>query len=118
MPRLRKSRFARRLLIAITACGLGACKDSPAAVVPVASLELTAPWTALSVGETVLLKATPFDASGAPLADRPIEWSSSDSTVVSVTTSGLARATGQGRATVTARVEVHSAQVTLTVAGR
>jgi uncharacterized protein YjdB len=57
---------------------------------PVAQVVIAPNAATLTVGESQLLEATLSDVAGATLTGRSVSWSSSDSTVVSVTASGLA----------------------------
>ncbi|HEU6452927.1 MAG TPA: Ig-like domain-containing protein [Gemmatimonadaceae bacterium] len=69
----------------------------------------------LFVGETVTLKATVTDANGDPLSGRPITWSSSATSVATVSTSGVVTAKAPGTATITAASEGKSGKSTITV---
>jgi uncharacterized protein YjdB len=69
--------------------------------VPAGSVVVTPDSAMLHVGGSVTLSATVRDSSGAPLARTPA-WSSSDSTVATVSASGVVTATGEGTATITA----------------
>jgi len=67
------------------------------------------------VGQTVQLTATPKDASGNPLSGRAVTWSSSDTTVATVSRTGFVTAKGAGTATITATSEGKSGTATITV---
>src|SRR5207245_2368348 len=67
------------------------------------------------VGQTVQLTATPQDASGNPLSGRVITWSSSSTTVATVSGSGLVTARAAGSATITATSEGQSGTAAITV---
>lgn len=84
---------------------------------PVASVEVTPTAASLTPGASVLLTATPRSASGTALAGRAITWSSSNAAVARVATNGLVEGVAVGSATITARVEGHSATATITVHG-
>jgi uncharacterized protein YjdB len=84
--------------------------------VPVASV-LVAPSAAnMLVGDTVRLTATTQDAAGTVLAGRAITWSSSNPSVVTVSSTGLATGASAGTATITATSEGKNASATVTVA--
>jgi hypothetical protein len=70
--------------------------------VPVASVSIQPDSTTLTVGDSIQLVAVPMNASGNPLAGRSIVWSSSDTTLVTITMAGLAKAVRTGRVTITA----------------
>ena len=82
----------------------------------VARVVVTPASVALTVGDTVTLVATFTGVNGTALTDRPVRWSSSDPTIVSITTGGSATALQQGRATTTPTVEGRSGTAVVTVA--
>src|SRR5205085_9606412 len=85
---------------------LSSCTAEPtSATAKVESVNVTATHSALVVGETLQLTATPVDASGAPLTQRTIAWSSSNESVANVTAAGLVIAVAQGTATIIATVD-------------
>src|SRR5205809_2430134 len=61
------------------------------------------------------LAATPKDANGNPLSGRIISWSSSNTSVVGVNSSGLVTAVATGGATITATSEGQSGTASITV---
>src|SRR2546421_12622351 len=81
---------------------------------PVASVTVTPSSASGQVGQTVQLTATPRDASGNPLSGRAVTWSSSDTTVATVTRTGFVTAKGAGTATITATSEGKSGTATIT----
>ena len=101
---------------ALLALFVGACDgDSPSGPVPVATVQVSAPYSGLLVGETVQFTATTSDARGSALSGRTITWTSSQPTVATVTLSGLATAVSTGVTTIEAESEGKRAQLTLTV---
>lgn len=70
--------------------------------VSVASVSVTAPQTALAVGETSQYSAVTRDAQGNLLAGRPVTWASSLPAVATVSTTGLVTALTAGTTTITA----------------
>ncbi len=72
---------------------------------PIATLEVRPPNSDIVVGESFPFIALPRDALGELLNDRRIVWSSSDTTVLSVTDAGLARGRALGAATISAATE-------------
>ena len=64
---------------------------------------------------TVQLTATPKDASGAALTGKTVSWSSSNTSVATVSGSGLVTALTPGTAIITATSEGKSGTVTMTV---
>lgn len=83
--------------------------------IPVATVVVSPPTAALDVGETAQLTATPRDSSGAALSGRVITWSSANTAVATVSSSGLVTAKAAGSASVTATSEGKSGTATVTV---
>jgi uncharacterized protein YjdB len=96
-------------LLAVGSCGDATSPDSAARV------EVRAPATDLTSGDSVRLTATVLGASGGELAGQPVAWSSSDTSVATVDSLGWARARRAGSATITARSGVAAGEVALTV---
>lgn len=71
----------------------------------VASVSVTPTAPSISVGQMVLLTATPRDGSGNPLTGRAITWSSSDDRIAFVTSSGAVIGIAVGNATIIATSE-------------
>jgi hypothetical protein len=94
--------------------GLSSC-DSPTAPAAVASVTVTAPDSTLVVGVTMQATAVARDAEGRALADRAIEWSSSDAAIAAVSVTGLIAAVSPGSVTITARAEGRAGDLELTV---
>jgi len=88
----------------ITAASEGRSASSSVTVttVPVASVTVTPASGSLYVGQTVQLTATPKDSAGNPLTGRVVTWSSDNTTIATVSTSGLVTGKGAGSATITA----------------
>jgi uncharacterized protein YjdB len=82
-----------------------------AAVVAVASVTVSPSPTVDTVGKTRQYQATILDANANLLSGRPVTWTSSDNSVMSVDASGLATAKNSGTATVTATSEGKSGSV-------
>jgi uncharacterized protein YjdB len=83
---------------------------------PVASVSVVPGSATVYVGQTAQLTATPRDAAGQPL-NRPVTWSSSNSSIVSVNQSGLINAVSTGSAIISATSEGVSGTATITVSG-
>lgn len=84
--------------------------------VPVASVTVTPAAAALVVGGTTTLSAAVQDGGGKALSGRPVSWTSSNTSVATVSQSGVVTAVGAGAAFVFATSEgkVGQAQVTVT----
>jgi len=101
----------------ITATSEGQSGTSAITVVhvPVASVSVAPASATVSVGSTVQLTATPKDASGSPLSGRTVSWSSSNTSVATVSSSGLVTGVTVGSATITATSEGQSGTSAVTV---
>jgi hypothetical protein len=82
---------------------------------PIATVEVTPPTASILNGETLQLVATPKDAAGNPLNDRPVTWASDAQNVATVSASGVVTAVAPGTATITASVEGQSGTTAITV---
>ena len=69
-------------------------------------------------GLTLQLSATTRDASGTILTGRPVNWTTSNSAVATVSSNGLVAGVGLGSAQITAESEGATSSVTVTVAPR
>lgn len=104
MARLLRLRWlaVAALVVLSWQCAGGEGPTNAPTETPVASITLQ-PGGAVSLplGGLLQASAVPRDSLGASL-DRPVRWSSSDSSLARVTTGGLVRAVGMGTATITA----------------
>lgn len=85
-----------------------ACADSSGPLPPrdaVAAVHVAPEQRELRVGETTTLAATPRSVSGRPLEGRVVSWTSSDTTVVAVSSTGRIAAARPGIAVVSAASE-------------
>lgn len=82
---------------------------------PVASVVVTPSSGTLTVGGTLALAAATLDASGAVLTGRGVTWSSSATSVASVSSSGVVTALAPGSATITATSDGKSGSASITV---
>jgi hypothetical protein len=115
----RIRRFAAGLMPLAIVIGCDSPLDAPPdgqpiGQVPVAAIEIRAPSGALAVGQAVPLGVRVLAADGAALV-RPINWTSSDSLVASVSPAGVVSARAGGTADVMARHGGVSAHVGITV---
>jgi uncharacterized protein YjdB len=100
----------------ITATSEGKSGTSVVTVsVPVASVTVTPSPASVQQGSTVQLTATPRDANGTPLTGRVVTWSSNNTAVATVNSSGLVRGVAPGSATITATSEGQSGTSSMTV---
>jgi uncharacterized protein YjdB len=84
--------------------------------VSVATVLLSIPAAPLAIGSSIQTNITLRDAAGNTLGSRPLTWASSNSSVATVSASGLVSAVSGGTAVISATVEgkVGSAPVTVT----
>ena len=82
---------------------------------PVAAVSVALPSPSIVAGQMAQAVATPRDASGAPLTDRPIVWQSSSSAIASVTDAGIVSASLSGTAVISATSEGVRGEASLTV---
>ncbi len=83
--------------------------------VPVASVTVSPASASVPAGQTAQLTATPKDAAGNPLSGRVITWASSNTSVATVSSSGLVTGKVAGSATITATSEGQSGTAAITV---
>lgn len=84
-------------------------------IVPVADVKVSPPAATASLGIPIQLNATAHDARGAVLVDRPIVWTSSNTAVVTLSTTGLATSHSVGTASISATSSGHTAVSAFTV---
>jgi len=101
----------------ITATSEGKSGTSTVTVtlLPVATVTVSPSPAAVAVGSTTQLTATTKDALGTTLTGRVITWSSGNSSVASVSSTGLVTGVAPGSTTITATSEGKSGTSTVTV---
>jgi uncharacterized protein YjdB len=82
-----------------------------------ASISISPSSAGGSLGQTAQFTATVYDGAGRVVSNAIIGWSSSDSTIVSVTSSGFAAAVGVGSAQLVARVGTITKSAPVSVSG-
>src|SRR5437016_2268339 len=83
--------------------------------VPVASVTVSPASASVPAGQTAQLTATPKDVNGKPLSGRAVTWASSNTSVATVSSSGLVTGKVAGSATITATSEGQSGTSAITV---
>jgi hypothetical protein len=83
----------------------------------VASVTVSPASLNLSVGSKQQLTATARNASGTAISGKTFSWSSGNTTVATVSNSGLVTARAKGTVQITASVDGRSSKATITVAG-
>ncbi|HEY2851181.1 MAG TPA: Ig-like domain-containing protein, partial [Gemmatimonadaceae bacterium] len=111
MPRLAPHLLALALIAATSGC-----KDQGPDRAPAQVTISSPPGTTITSGTTVTLTASVTNAAGTVLSGNTAEWTSTDATIASVTSTGVVTAIHAGSAQITATVgTVHSLPITLTV---
>src|SRR3970040_2071950 len=102
------SKVCLRFLVVSSLAGLSACaSDSTGAGGGLggSQVEVQPPGAGLILGATTQFTATPRTASGIPVPNRQVTWSSANQAIATVSASGLVTATGLGEVMITARVD-------------
>jgi hypothetical protein len=101
-------------LLALAAAGALACQDTLTPLL-VTGIVLNPTADTLGLGEAVVVRATLTRAAGDTLTGLPIAWTTSDTAIVTVDSTGYASAVGVGTATLRAVVGAQSATAIITV---
>ncbi len=101
--------------ITVTSEGIVASVPITVLPVPVATVLVTLPASALAVGATQQAGAVTRDANGSTLTGRTITWRTSDPSIATVGTTGLVQAVAPGVTAVIAESEGQSGSAALTV---
>lgn len=99
--------------VIVATIGAKSANVSIQVIAPVASLTL--PTAAVVIGKTRQLSPSVLDAEGSAVEGRVITWTSSNTSLVTVSASGMATGVAAGSATVTATSEGKSGTATVTV---
>ncbi len=112
----RKAAITTGLLLILSACGDSGNGTPPAPPTPVPTTVNVSPSTSTldALGATVQLTAQVRDQSGTPLATT-VTWTSSSTSVATVSTAGLVTAGAPGSSTITAMAGSVSGSATITV---
>jgi len=106
----------RRLGCAIVLAACWACGGTPTGTaVGVASVTIEPDGATLGIGQSVQLVATLRDAGGNVLTDRSVTFSSDNSSVAAVSSTGMVSADAAGTASITAASEGENDAVTIIV---
>ena len=101
---------------AITATYGAVSADATVEVMQVArSVTVTPAADTLILGDSLRLAAAAFDANGNPVAGAAFTWTSSEASIASVVTAGVARGVGEGTAEITAATATARGIARLTV---
>jgi uncharacterized protein YjdB len=98
-----------------TSEGKSAAATITVSIVPVASVRVSPTSANVQVRQTLQLTATPQDSAGGPMTGRPVTWASSNTSIATVSNTGLVTGVVAGTATITATSEGKSGTAALTV---
>ena len=101
--------------LALSSCGDSGGKTTGPDSTPVSTITLSHAALTLGVGSSQRLVATTRQQDGTLLTDRAITWTTNDSSVASVSTTGLVIALRVGSATITATSEGKTSTAAVTV---
>ena len=101
--------------IQLVACKGGEAAGPNDAVGRVALIALSLDSTDVHLGDTVRLSAVPRDASGNPVSGVAVVWSSTNTSVATVTSSGLVTAVGIGSADIEVDVAPSTSRASFTL---
>lgn len=83
-----------------------------------AAIDITAPKTSLTIGESIMLGATIKNINDEPITSSTVQWQSSNEAVVTISVDGIVNAVGNGAATVIGIADgVYSNEILFTVSG-
>jgi hypothetical protein len=106
------------VLVVLAACSGGGSNSGtgPTPVTPVTTtVSVSLSSSALAIGGSATATATALDQNGAVLAGRTVTWSSSASTVATVSAAGLVQAVAAGAASISATIDGKTGQAGLSV---
>jgi hypothetical protein len=104
--RLASTLALSAIVVVAASCGGGGNGDGTTTPPgTVARVDITAPSPTMEVGQNMQVSVRYFDASSSQLSGRAVSYTTSNSTVATVNTSGLVSAIGPGFVTVTATVD-------------
>ena len=107
--------FEAVLVAVIAACSGPAQPDLRTPPASVASITISPPSVSAQAGSSVQLGATALDSAGNVLANRTVAWSSSDTAVAQVSSTGMVSARKAGGANIHAAVGGRGADAPVTV---
>jgi uncharacterized protein YjdB len=109
----QQERYFDNLVVSTQRIGCGGV--TPSGPAPVATVAVTPSPATISAGNSLPLTATLRDASGNVLTGRTVNWSSSNTSIATVSAAGLVTALAVGQVSVTATSEGKSSSATITV---
>ena len=107
-------RWLRRFIGVLVVLVAASCDRAPTRP-QVSSISITPSAPQLSVGDTIELEASVRDAAGNSLPDQPVFWASSDTSVVTVSATGMIATRAPGSAQIAASARGESGFATILV---
>jgi glucose/arabinose dehydrogenase len=114
---LRYALSGALFLIFAAGCGddNGGDIQTPTPAAPVAVVSVSAPDSAIDVGQTVQLTATAQDSTGKDIDGVTFEWNSSDAGVATVSSTGVVTAVAAGQTEISATADGITGSIALTI---
>lgn len=116
--RVRVRRLLMAAVVLLSTPWLTQCADAVSDPPPVAAVALSTTAASLSVGGTVGLNVTLKDANGQVVTGQPVTWSSSNTSVATVSRAGVVTALNPGDARIAVSAFGKSATAQITVTAR
>jgi len=93
------------IVVVVASCGGGGGDGTTTPPGTVARVEITAPSPTMEIGQNMQTTVRYFDASSSQLAGRTLAYSTSNSSIATISASGLVTAAGPGSVTIIATVD-------------
>lgn len=114
--RIPSTRLAHTAVLILGASVLMAgCDGDSSSPVAVATVTIEPASATRALGETIQFAATAQDANSNPITGRSVDWESSNTSVATISTTGLATTVGLGSTTITATIDGVAKSATLNV---
>ena len=115
--RVRRILTPAAVLVVVASCGGGGGDDGGTTNPPgnVTRVDITAPSPTMEVGQNMQVTVRYYDASNKQLSGRSVAYSTSNSSVATVSTAGLITAAALGAVTITATVDGVQGNLTINV---
>lgn len=104
-------------LLSASGCGGSGGDATPTAppAAPVASVSVTLPASTIEIGSTTTASATVLNASGTPISDKSVVWSSDNTLAATVSSAGVVTGVNNGTANIIATVDGKQGQAAATI---
>ncbi len=111
-------KYLRRFSALLCFVALSSCFETTVESSAVASVEITPPSASVQAGAALTLRARALDADGSVVPVSTVTWSSSNTSMATVSTSGVVTTRAPGEVRIAASIVGKSAVATLTIAAR